>query len=249
MGSLVKTYNGEAVRFDADGYLHATSLASKYGKQLSNFLRSPETQTYKAAVASSFKLKEEDLIRAVQGSRFGTRLHPKLAVFFARWLDPAFAVWCDAQIDDIVRGKSIIVPIEPPTPTSEKFAAIRFAVDLIRDIPGVDPGMLGACALSLVQKETGANVDQLRRALPAPAQVELPENPTMLGERVGLSAKAVNRGLCEAGLQEWNGDHWEMTPAGRKVGTLRPFQNPANGHSGWQLLWYPSVLDQVGIAA
>lgn len=34
----------------------------------------------------------------------GTWLHPKLAVAFARWLDVDFAVWCDEQIDDIVRS-------------------------------------------------------------------------------------------------------------------------------------------------
>lgn len=35
----------------------------------------------------------------------GTWLHPKLAVAFARWLDVDFAIWCDEQIDNIVRGK------------------------------------------------------------------------------------------------------------------------------------------------
>ncbi len=34
----------------------------------------------------------------------GTWLHPKLAVPFARWLDINFAVWCDDQIDTLIRG-------------------------------------------------------------------------------------------------------------------------------------------------
>lgn len=34
----------------------------------------------------------------------GTWLHPKMAVAFARWLDVDFAVWCDMQIDSILRG-------------------------------------------------------------------------------------------------------------------------------------------------
>ena len=33
----------------------------------------------------------------------GTWLHPKLAVLFARWLDVDFAVWCDEQIDELLR--------------------------------------------------------------------------------------------------------------------------------------------------
>ena len=33
----------------------------------------------------------------------GTWLHPKLAVAFARWLDVRFGVWCDDQIDNLIR--------------------------------------------------------------------------------------------------------------------------------------------------
>lgn len=33
----------------------------------------------------------------------GTWLHPKLAVRFAQWLDIDFAIWCDEQIDKIIR--------------------------------------------------------------------------------------------------------------------------------------------------
>lgn len=40
----------------------------------------------------------------------GTWLHSKLAVVFARWLDVHFAVWCDQQIDALLRG------MHPPPP-------------------------------------------------------------------------------------------------------------------------------------
>jgi hypothetical protein len=36
----------------------------------------------------------------------GTWFHPKLAVAFARWLDVEFSVWCDMQIDALLRGKT-----------------------------------------------------------------------------------------------------------------------------------------------
>lgn len=35
----------------------------------------------------------------------GAWLHPKLAVRFAQWLDMRFAIWCDIQIDNILRNK------------------------------------------------------------------------------------------------------------------------------------------------
>lgn len=52
-------------------------------------------------------VKSTGFVKAKAGSPEnggGTWLHPKLAVAFARWLDPDFAVWCDEQIDDIVRS-------------------------------------------------------------------------------------------------------------------------------------------------
>ena len=34
----------------------------------------------------------------------GTWFNPKLAVPFARWLDVDFAIWCDDQIESIIKG-------------------------------------------------------------------------------------------------------------------------------------------------
>ena len=34
-------------------------------------------------------------------------------MFFARWLDNKFAVWCDVVIDDILRGKAEVVITKP----------------------------------------------------------------------------------------------------------------------------------------
>lgn len=52
-------------------------------------------------------VKKSGLVRAKAGgveAGGGTWLHPKLAVPFARWLDVEFAVWCDEQIDKLLRG-------------------------------------------------------------------------------------------------------------------------------------------------
>lgn len=46
----------------------------------------------------------EVLTVSARGNGGGAWAHPKLAVFFARWLDVRFAVWCDSVIDEILRG-------------------------------------------------------------------------------------------------------------------------------------------------
>lgn len=43
----------------------------------------------------------------------GTWLHPRLSVFFARWLDTKFNVWCDAVIHDLIGSKAELVITKP----------------------------------------------------------------------------------------------------------------------------------------
>lgn len=98
-------YQGADIGFTHDGWFDATSAADKHGKRVSDWLENQETKDYIAALAQCLNVpKERDLIRAKRGRNGGTWLHPKLAVSFARWLDIRFAVWCDLQIDFLIRG-------------------------------------------------------------------------------------------------------------------------------------------------
>lgn len=95
-------YKDQTVRFSADGWINATDVAKQFGKEPHEWLRLPETKGYLAAMAKSGIFPE--LTRTARGRHGGTWLHPKLAVAFARWLSPDFAVWCDLQIDALLHG-------------------------------------------------------------------------------------------------------------------------------------------------
>lgn len=85
-----------------------THAAKAFGKRLDNFLASPETQEYTGALKS---LDSRDYVETNRGRYGGTWAHPKLAVFFARWLDVRFAVWCDAMIEDIICSKVAVAVV------------------------------------------------------------------------------------------------------------------------------------------
>ena len=100
-----------SVSFRDDGYLNATAIAAHFGKQPRDYLKTEQTQQYIAALADFLSTKTKILVKENQivnvkngGSERGTWLHPKLAIHFARWLDPKFAVWCDEQIEQIISG-------------------------------------------------------------------------------------------------------------------------------------------------
>lgn len=103
-------YEGQAVRFNSNGWINATDVAKRFGKKPAKWLELPSTQSYMAALIrhlsvdvrnSDFKLIEASRVRG----KAGTWLHPKLAVAFARWLDDDFAVWADLHIDALLRGE------------------------------------------------------------------------------------------------------------------------------------------------
>jgi len=98
-------YQGFDQGFNEDGWVNATAAAERFGKRIADWLENQETKDYVKALAQILNVpKERDLIKAKRGRNGGTWLHPKLAVSFARWLDVRFAIWCDVQIDGLVRG-------------------------------------------------------------------------------------------------------------------------------------------------
>jgi hypothetical protein len=106
-------YEGRAVRFNADGWLHATEIAERFGKEPAQWLRLDSTKEYIERLSermekSNVGKSHITLVKSRRGNTAtsGTWLHPKLAVKFARWLSVDFEIWCDEQIDALVRGES-----------------------------------------------------------------------------------------------------------------------------------------------
>lgn len=95
-------YAGQSVQFDRDGWFNATVAAARFGKNPAEWLRLPTTRQYLAGLERKYgKIPH---LKARRGNNGGTWLHPKLAVRFAQWLDIDFAIWCDEQIDSLIRG-------------------------------------------------------------------------------------------------------------------------------------------------
>lgn len=104
---IISEFGGSVFQFDARGWFNATGAAVTYGKQAPEWLRLPSTMEYLRALGRRYgEIPYVETSRARVDRGGGTWLHPKLAVAFARWLDVDFAVWCDEQIDSIMRGQS-----------------------------------------------------------------------------------------------------------------------------------------------
>lgn len=120
-GLIEKTWQEKTFLFREDGFFNMTKGAKQFGKQLQNFWIAADTKPYMEELALSLNSNDKDLVRVKRGGglipEVGTWGHPKLAVFFARWLDARFAVHCDQMIDEILKGNVTLVKAEP-TPAS-----------------------------------------------------------------------------------------------------------------------------------
>jgi len=99
-------YNGIEVNLTEDGWFNATNAAERYGKRPVDWIKQKEIQDYVARLCEFYKVSQNHFIKTRRGKNVGgTWLHPRLAVPFARWCDVDFAIWCDDQIDKLLRGK------------------------------------------------------------------------------------------------------------------------------------------------
>ncbi|EMS3314469.1 KilA-N domain-containing protein [Neisseria gonorrhoeae] len=225
------SFNRFSVSFQENGYLNATAIAEQYDKRVGNYLRNERTQEYITALNERLfnpetrnrATAENQLVIIKKGGNDkksqGTWLHPKLAVDFARWLNPKFAVWCDEQIETLLNGnvsdgiKSAKTTADDRTGLRQAVAALvgrkgidyssaysmihqRFNVESVEDIPAdkLPEAVAYAHALTLHTGLTGEVLD--REPLPAP-QPALPISGNALYDlavAVSYGARAIQMG-------------------------------------------------------
>lgn len=137
------SFNDIQVSFSQDAFLNATAIAKQFGKRVQNYLKSEQTQEYITALAEALfgASKQNQLVIIKKGGNGtqGTWLHPKLAIDFARWLNPKFAVWCDMQIEKILKGEYNQAPSIQNHQLYELFAdSIKHSMEHVRMLHNVN---------------------------------------------------------------------------------------------------------------
>ncbi len=93
---ITKEWDNKTFLFREDGYFNMTKAAQAFGKDVREFFKLKSTSEYTEELAGL--MRGNPLIKVQRGSgklpQVGTWGHPKLAVFFARWLNVRFAVAC-----------------------------------------------------------------------------------------------------------------------------------------------------------
>lgn len=100
-------YNGSPVTFklgDGTTSVNATQMAKPFGKLVGGWLRLESTKEFLNALSADMRIHTSALIQTVKGGNGeqGTWMHEDVALEFARWLSPKFAIWCNRRIKELL---------------------------------------------------------------------------------------------------------------------------------------------------
>lgn len=105
-------YNGSPITFNSGDsvMVNATEMAKYFNKRPIDWLQNRQTEEYLNELSKVRKSTLADLVQVTRGGdNPGTWMHEDVAMEFARWLSPAFAIWCNDRIKELLtKGVSSI---------------------------------------------------------------------------------------------------------------------------------------------
>jgi KilA-N domain len=259
---ILHQIQGIAVGLDKkDGYLNVTKLCIAYNlqknatKKPGNWLRTQRAKDYISYLATVSQKRETELVIVKQGGspdEQGTWIHPDLAIPFGTWLSVEFEYAVSRWIQEWHKTKDLQKFPERLTGVVSKdpaLAAVEFigaAIDVA--LSHIEPGLRAGNKIEAICEM----FPEYRKALEPHKPKLLLESPlltpTQLGELMDppLSARAVNKLLCNRNLQKSTG---EKNPAYALIGSGNEFgkviADTAKGHGKTvqHVRWYESVMD------
>lgn len=244
---VVREYLGSKIEFkviDGKVYANANSMANGFGgsSKLADWKRSSKTKEYIKALSKLGLVDMENSHIASKGGidKGSTWIHEKLVLNFARYCNVEFEIWCDEQIETLIReGKVEIKPtkkLEDKLPMEILTDNGKALNDLFTTIGlNIPKELIVATAINTTQKSTGYDFEEVKLLLNKQDE-ESYHTKSQICKNVGIKSNKVNMALCELGLQEEGSTSmqpYRLTELGKKYAVERSFTN--GRHQGYEI--------------
>lgn len=176
--------------------VNATEMAKSFDKRPAKWLELPSTKEFLAAL-TAIRKSDTALIQTNSGGingGGGTWMHEDVALEFARWLSPAFAIWCNDRIKELLTQGVVTV--------NDDDATILHAMQVLQK--RVDEKQ---CALEFAQETITTQNEQLKLQAPKVKYVEdvlqsvNTYTSTQMSKELGLrEAEQLHKILKERGI-------------------------------------------------
>ena len=198
-------YNGSPITFsNGDSVLvNATEMAKPFGKLVGDWTRLKSTTEFLTALSTDMQIPISALIQSVKGGNAeqGTWLHEDVALEFARWLSPAFAIWCNKRIKELLTTGV--------TTTRDDDEAIAYAMGVLQKRLEESKARV-----QLLEANNEMQAEELKEAAP---KVEYHDKvltsestytTTQVAKEFGMGAITMNKILHDKGVQYKQNDQW-----------------------------------------
>lgn len=182
--------------------VNATEMAKAFDKRPIIWLQSKSTEEFLNELSKVRNLTLADLVQVTRGGdNPGTWMHEDVALEFARWLSPAFSIWCNDHIKELLTTGV--------TTASDDDAAIAHAMEILQkrlEQAKAEKLILEekAAAQERVIKEQAPQVEYCQRVLGSVSSYTI----TQIAKEFGWSGATLNRKLHEMGVQYKQNGQW-----------------------------------------
>lgn len=222
MESKVFNYNGTPITFKAGDttMVNATEMAKPFGesKRAKNWLALQSTKEFIAVLSEGRNLPSAELVQVVYGNNGGTWMHEDVALEFARWLSPQFAIWCNDRIKELMRHGITATPAAIESIIADPANAILMLQALQeerkRNASLSEKNHVYKSENRRLLRLTADYQSQLEAQAP---KVEYADNvlnsentytTTQIAKEVGMSAQSLNKILHGLGVQFRQSGQW-----------------------------------------
>ncbi len=229
------SFEGNSVTFfDRDGtlYVNATEMAKPFGKAKipSFWLNQKNTNEFLNELAKLRNLSLADLQRVTRGGNSaGTWFHKDVAIEFARWLSPKFAIWCNSKIEELLtRGRTELRPSQnfeiPQTYADALLLAAQQAKQIEESRKEIEE------STRRIKEQCATIHDQAEKIIAMQKDNDycqtILNNPgltstTSIAQDYGYSAIAFNKMLRKYKVQYYCGSQWILTAAYKDKGYVQ----------------------------
>ena len=183
--------------------VNATEMAKPFGKNAAHWLRNKSTEEF---IKESIRLRNRNLIDLVQvinggNGEQGTWMHEDVALEFARWLHPGFAIWCNDRIKELLTTGV--------TTVSDDDATIAHAMEILnKRLEAAQAEKARLEEKTRVQEQVIQQQAESVRYLDRIQSSVSTYTVTQIAKEFGMSAEALNRKLHELGVQFKQSSQW-----------------------------------------
>lgn len=197
-------YEGYKIAFqrnDAGVMVNATQMSVPFRKRPGKWIELPSTERFIQELEAIRKSDRSSLIQTVNG--VGTWMHEDVAMEFARWLSPTFAIWCNDRIRELLKhGATAINPADLLNPDF----IINLATELKRERAEKERIAHTALLQERQLKEAAPKINYFNNVLQSDSLI--PTN--VIAKDLGMSAVGLNKLLNKKRIIYRSGNTWVL---------------------------------------